>query len=304
MATNPVLYAIKNLTSGRSSGVFRGVRAAPELSDVGQQRNTLITEYNKAVEPALAGIEERKTVYDALVKQLEGSVSAKKTSYETLIPTLKAKATEAGAAYAANTASLRAQATDLQTRIGKANYDVQRYRQLIQGLPAGAGIGGNVNHMLYVSYTGALNRALGDQKTLPPQFEALNATGKQYHTDYTNIVNQTNAEAKGSYDAYLAEVEAAKTKQAAGYETYAGEATRITNKLKSDQAGIESLGYLATKGPSDSASPPVSTGETLAATDLYSGDLNQQMLGKKAAQQAGPEEDIVSGLMQSSLYSR
>lgn len=303
MATNPVLYAIKNLTSGRSSGVFRGVRAAPEMSDVGQQRNTLISEYNKNIEAATAGIGERKTVYDALVAQLEGSVAAKKSSYETLIPQLKAKATEAGNTYAANTASLRTQATDLQTKktalegeawILKARTNPQSYPGQSPGV-----ISATIN-----AYQKLLDAKLAEIAAVSTQFNSLNATGKQYHADYKAQVDATNAEAKGSYDSYLAAVEDAKTKQAAGFEVYAGEAKRVQDKLTSDQAGIESLGYLATKAPTDSASPPPSTGVTLAATDLYSGDLNQQMLGKKAAQQAGPEDDIVSGLMQSSLYSR
>lgn len=65
--------------------------------------------------------------------------------------------------------------------------------------------------------------------------------------------------------------------------------------------------HLAFASPSsENASPTISEGASLAATDLYSDTLESEVIGRKQLAQttSEPEDDLVSGMVESSIYSR
>jgi hypothetical protein len=93
----------------------------------------------------------------------------------------------------------------------------------------------------------------------------------------------------------------------AQYEIYTGAADRLNAEYKTKETAMDKSGYLAFAAPDEEAVSPSTTGETLASTDLYSDSLEAQMIDRKQQiQKSGttPDEDILTGMMQSSLYQR
>lgn len=107
-------------------------------------------------------------------------------------------------------------------------------------------------------------------------------------------------------ESYNSLVNTSKATAESAFETYAGKESRILKEFQAKQAERDPQGYLAYEAPAETDVSPTVTGETLADTELYSDTLASEMLGKKQQlqTQAQPEEDILSGVLQSSLYSR
>lgn len=76
-------------------------------------------------------------------------------------------------------------------------------------------------------------------------------------------------------------------------------------EVEARNKAINESGFLALAGPTaNTVSPPVTAGQSLSATDLYTGNIESQMLGRKQASELIPEDDVVTGALQSSIYGR
>lgn len=113
------------------------------------------------------------------------------------------------------------------------------------------------------------------------------AGGYQY--EWKQLPAQINA-GFSAYQTSLAPLQSERTSMIDSYKDAAGK-----------------VDHLAFASPSASDSPASPTqGASLAATDLYSDDLETAITGRKQEQLQlpEPEDDVVTGAMQSSIYSR
>ena len=234
-SSNPVLYAIQNLQSGRNSGVFSAVRSVQKANANTMGVMEEIASIAPQVQVAQEGLNSRKPTYDALIESLQAQVPA--------------VAQGKGAAYAS---------------------------------------------------------ARGDQATVD-YYTGLLQQDTKYNGTYQKLRGEAQAKVEAKISPWLQQEAAIKQQQADGYTAYVGDSKAVMDSLAEKKTRLASSGYLAFAAPDEDTATPSPTGDSLASTDLYSDSLATQMGAKKAEQQAtpdAPEEDILSGVMQSSLYSR
>lgn len=84
------------------------------------------------------------------------------------------------------------------------------------------------------------------------------------------------------------------------------ERTSMRDTYKNAASRVDHLAFAAPDSESAGASPTISEGASLAATDLYSDTLESEVIGRKQIAQttSEPEDDLVSGAVESSIYSR
>lgn len=375
MATqNPVLYALDNLRSGRSTGAFRGVQATPQLSDVGTKRAAETSTYLENLRSIESETAESRASYESLVPSLEEGVKAKQSAYETLgktltpqVDTLKTayeailkqvtpqiesaksaygsalaplaeQATSAKTAYDASIAGLAAQkagidadrfVTEMRTRYSIIASNFAQNPNFYGDAKVNAGYRQelvNLEAALNKSYEPLQSSSAAAYANYQSQLETTKTMAAQAQEAYKNATSSLESQVKSAYDPYSAAATSAQSQLEAAYKDYTGtaasatsqastayeaaygEQNRLTEAFKQKQQELDSLGYLAFAGPSaDSASPALSTGASLAETDLYSDELESTMLGRKQlAQQTlgSPEDDLVTGALQSSMYSK
>lgn len=284
MATqNPVLYNM-GLQQGRSTGAFRGVRATPKLNTGAEQFRALSQQYNTDMLAAMEGSGERKVAYDALMSELGASLTSAKSAFEAKLPGLEQNVRTAGEAY-----QNYSPPTDLTGTVRLTANNVFQADEA------------TVRRNLYA--------AQHDYPKLAPIYQAaldeIMAKKAESITPYKTAYETASSAIKTEADAYNKLVADANTRSKTAYETYAGAADQVRAKYEADRNAMTGLGHLAYAGPDETtASPSPTTAQQLGATDLYSQDLEAQVLGRKQRMQEAPEEDIMSGVLQSSLYRR
>lgn len=367
MATNPVLYNIQNLQQGRSTGTFRGVRQAPQLSDVATQRSALIGQYNTDLEGASKEAVTKQTAYETLSKQIAAQVAVGKGTYESTTKSLQDKMAASLTKYtdttksASGTVATDAQKAAYTNEIAQLNATIAEgqkqlkmypssylyssssdgYTAALKRLPVaqfeyskltsptGVDAGelakyqelvrkGNAQISSAMRYPNAegSNQFIRDGQQLVADgnagLAALTAAANKPQADayaaYRADAEAANAAQKAAHEAYTKLIENSNSTQKASYTDTFGQLDKVQTEFKDRRASIEGLGYLAQKSIApDAVSPDVSTGATLAATDLYSNDLAAQISGRQKSLQAtpdAPEDDLVTGALQSSLYSK
>jgi hypothetical protein len=303
------------LQAGRSSGAARVFRPTAAMSDVGQQRSTAATTFNADIASAREGMASRKVTYDDLIANLTASVGNAKTAYESALPGFNEAALKAKATATAGVAAADKSVTDA------------RYTSVLYGSFPGysgaydtvratlsAEIADTLDH-IKKGYTGAwitnYEKQVAALKTLNTQRKATidsrNTAATAAGTAYKTAIDQVNANSKTSFDTYQGTILDANKQQQEGYQAYVGQENTLRDRFNTERNAIEGLGYLAQAAPTlDMISPSASSAQD--QPDIYSTDIANLMQGRKQLAQStratSPEDDLLTGAMQSSIYSR
>lgn len=308
--TNPLISLMRNLQSGRSSGAARVFRAAPVVSDVGQRRAAATGTFNADIAAAREGSEGRKVAYDDLIANLTSSVGSAKTAYESALPGFTEAATGAKATYDTAYAGAKTTAEQLRaaypSKLAAAQQAYATAQERLQYASSGWG-GSSKDAAAKVAAAYAALQAV--PVTYAADIAGVKTTADTAASTYKTAIDQVNANSKTSFDTYQGTILDANRQQQEGYQAYVGQENTLRDRFNTERNAIEGLGYLAQAAPTadpNAISPSASSAQD--QPDIYSEDIANLMQGRKQLAQstraASPEDDLVTGAMQNSIYSR
>lgn len=285
------------------------------------------TEYDALIKSLTESVGGAKSAYEGLVPKLNQVVSSAKSAYETKLPEFTTAATGAKTAYdtaytgaktqaeqiaaSHKTAMAAAQKTynDYVSAIANANPTTSP--QTLATMRAKRDAAKALLTSLPIQYNtdiaGVKSTATAAGDTYKTALDQINASAKSSFDTYQGTILDANTQQKSGYDAYTKAVSEANAQQRAGYDTYAGAENAVKTRFNQERNAIEGLGYLAQAAPTENSLSP-SASSDLSEADIYSEDIATLMQGRKQQAQStkatSPEDDLITGAMQSSLYSK